>query len=55
MEKYIILPDAACDLNSEVRGFFGLEDYVKCHASVSDGREITATLDWRQYLHARVL
>lgn len=46
MEKYIILPDAACDLNSEVRGFFGLEDYVKCHASVSDGREITATLDW---------
>ncbi len=46
MEKYIILPDGACDLNAQVREFFGLEDYVKCHASVNDGREIPGALDW---------
>lgn len=46
MEKYIILPDAACDLCSEVREFFGLKDYVRCHASIDEKRDITATLDW---------
>lgn len=46
MEQYVILPDVTCDLNEEIRKEFGLDDYVKAHVSISDGRELVSELNW---------
>lgn len=48
MEKFIILADVTCDLSEEIRKEFGVVDYVSGYASISDGREISTTLDWTQ-------
>lgn len=48
MEKYIILPDVTCDIGPEVQEYFGLEDYVRTHFSISDGRDMISTLDWNE-------
>ena len=46
MEKYVILPDVTCDLSPEIRKLFGIEDYIRGHVSVSDGRDFTSELNW---------
>ena len=46
MEKFIILADVTCDLSEEVRQFFGVEDYIPGHVTISDGRDLITTLDW---------
>lgn len=46
MEKFIILADVTCDLSEEVRQFFGVEDYIPGHVTISDGRDLVTTLDW---------
>ena len=46
MNKYIILADVTCDLSAEIRGFFGVEDYIKGHVHFSDDRDFETTLDW---------
>lgn len=47
MEKFVILPDSACDLSAEVREFFGLEDYIPSHVSINESRQIVTDLDWK--------
>lgn len=46
MEKYVILADVACDISKEIRDYFNVEDYIKGHVHISDGRDIQTTLDW---------
>lgn len=46
MEKYIILADVACDISEEIRNYFDVEDYIKGHVHISDGRDFQTTLDW---------
>jgi DegV family protein with EDD domain len=48
MEKFIILPDVTCDLSPEIQHDFELEDYVRAHFTINDGRELTSTLDWNE-------
>lgn len=45
MKKYVIIPDVTCDLSSELRQHFGLEEYVPGHVHIDD-RELKTTLDW---------
>ena len=44
--KYIILADLTCDLNEEIRKEFNVEDYIKGHVTISDGRDLPTLLDW---------
>lgn len=46
MDKYIILTDVTCDLSEEIRGEFGMEDYIRGHIHFSDDRDFATTLDW---------
>ena len=46
MDKFVILTDFACDLSQEIRDRFQMEDYMKGHVTISDGRDIEATMDW---------
>lgn len=46
MSKYVILADVTCDLPEEVRTQFGVEDYIRGHIHISDGRDFNTTLDW---------
>lgn len=46
MEKFVILADVSCDLSEEIRNFCGMEDYIKGHVHISDGRDFATTLDW---------
>ena len=48
MEKYIILADVTCDLSEDLRQEYGITDYLPGYVSISDGREISTTLDWTQ-------
>lgn len=48
MEKYVILPDVTCDLSQETRNDFGVNDYIKGHVHISDGRDFYTTLDWSE-------
>ena len=48
MDKYIILADVTCDLSEELRKEYGITDYLPGYVSISDGREISTTLDWTQ-------
>lgn len=46
MDKFVILTDFACDLSQEIRDQFQMADYMKGHVTISDGRDIEATMDW---------
>ena len=51
MDKFVILADVTCDLNEEVRRFIGMEDYIRGHAHINDGKrgtDIITTLDWTE-------
>ncbi len=43
---FVILPDVTCDLNTDLRELFGLEDYVRGHVIIDGELDIAATLDW---------
>lgn len=45
MDKFVVLPDVTCDMNQEMREYFGLEDYIRGHVHIED-TAITSTLDW---------
>lgn len=47
MENIIILADATCDLSDALRSRFGIQDYVKGHVHFSDGRDLHASMDWK--------
>ena len=44
--SFVILPDVTCDLNAEIREFFGLNDYIRGHIIFDGERDIPTTLDW---------
>ncbi|MBE5754070.1 MAG: DegV family protein [Clostridiales bacterium] len=46
MRKYVILPDVTCDLNEEIRSYFGIEDYIPGYVNIN-GKEYVTTLDWK--------
>ncbi len=46
MSQYIILTDVTCDLSPEIRAYFGINDYIPGHVSISDGRDLVTRLDW---------
>lgn len=48
MDKYIILADVTCDLSQEMREDFGINDYLKGHVHISDGRDFPTALDWSE-------
>ena len=51
MEKYVILADVTCDINEEIREYIAMEDYIRGHAHISDGKnetDIITTLDWTE-------
>lgn len=48
MERYIILADVSCDISEEIRGYFGVSDYIEGHVHISDGRDLTTKLDWSE-------
>ena len=45
MEKFIILPDVACDLSLDIRERFGVQDYVPGYTQIN-GENLVTTLDW---------
>ena len=45
MKKFVIIPDVTCDLSSELREYFKLEDYVHGYVHIN-GESIKTTLDW---------
>ena len=45
MDKFIILTDVTSDLNSEIRNYFSITDYVHGYVHIDD-RNIKTTLDW---------
>lgn len=45
MKKYIIIPDVTCELNKEMREYFGLKDYVHGYVHIGD-RAIKTSLEW---------
>lgn len=45
MEKFIIFPDVTCELNKEIRDYFGLEDYIEGYVHIND-KPLKTTLDW---------
>ena len=52
MDKYVILADITCDLSGEAKAFVGMEDYIKGHIHIFDGKEgvdLISTLDWSEY------
>ncbi|MBQ8409152.1 MAG: DegV family EDD domain-containing protein [Clostridia bacterium] len=52
MEKYVILADITCDLSPEIREFVGMDDYIKGHVHINDGKgetDLITTLDWSEY------
>lgn len=46
MSDFVIIPDTSCDLTSELRERFGIEDYIKGLIYFPDGRSEYADLDW---------
>lgn len=48
MEKFVILPDVTCDLPQVIRDEFGINDYLKGHVHISDGRDFPTRLDWSE-------
>ncbi len=46
MKKYVILADSSCDMSAELRERFGVSGYVMGNVHISDGRDLTAKLDW---------
>lgn len=52
MDKYVILADITCDLDSTVRELAGMEDYIRGHVYINDGKDdidLISTLDWSEY------
>ena len=48
-EKFVILADITCDLCAEMRALVGMDDYIRGHVHISDGKtetDVTSTLDW---------
>lgn len=45
MKKYIIIPDVTCELNKQMREYFGLKDYVHGYVHIGD-RAIKTSLEW---------
>ena len=45
MKDYIIIPDVTCDISSEIREYFGIDDYVRGYVHIND-TSIRTTLDW---------
>lgn len=45
MKDYVILPDVTCDMSSEIREYFGLEDYIRGYVHINDS-SMKTTLDW---------
>ena len=51
MKKYVILADVTCDLDERIREYFGVEDYIRGHAHINDGKsgiDLVTTLDWTE-------
>lgn len=48
MERYIILPDVACDLSPEIRSEVELDDYIAGFITVNDTKDYPSSLDWEQ-------
>lgn len=48
MKGFVILPDATCELNEEIRKEIGMLDYIPGHVSISDGRDLRTKLDWSE-------
>lgn len=46
MDNYIILTDSTCDLDEELRKKFKIEDYVKAHILLENGKDIQSGLNW---------
>ncbi len=46
MKDFVILADCTCDVTGAIREDIGMNDYIPGHAYISDGRDITTTLDW---------
>lgn len=46
MKDFVVLADVACDLSEEIRSAVGMDDYLKGHVHIDDGRDFYTTLDW---------
>lgn len=46
MKDFVILADCTCDVSMEIAAEIGMTDYIPGHAYISDGRDISTTLDW---------
>lgn len=46
MSDFVIIPDTSCDLTSDLRERFGIEDYTKGLIYFPDGRTEYCDLDW---------
>ena len=46
MSDFVIIPDTSCDLTSDLRKRFGIEDYTKGLIYFPDGRTEYCDLDW---------
>lgn len=51
-EKYVILPDVACDLDDDIRKEYGVEDYVKGHLVLPSGEDVHSELNWNLFTSA---
>lgn len=46
MKDFVILADCTCDVSNQIAEEIGMTDYIPGHAYISDGRDISTTLDW---------
>ncbi len=46
MSKFVIIPDASCDLSADLREQFGIEDYLRGTLYYPDGHDELIDLDW---------
>lgn len=49
MSDFVIIADANCDLNKELRERFAIADYVPSHVVLPDGSEQFTDMDWQLY------
>lgn len=46
MKDFVILADVSCDISEEIRSDIGMNDYLRGHVHIDDGRDFKTTLDW---------